>query len=143
RRLKVVIGDNNTMELPATPVRASDKSPVKRIVRTPVVILCAVALGLTLNLIAETNGRPAPPRGAAITSPAQLGALFAEPKAVCQNRQRAAGDAARLTRARLLLLRRRPARSAVRQHAHGSDRSRAVRTGAASLQPHLPRLHAS
>ena len=53
------------------------------------------------------------------------------------------GDAARLSRASVFLLRRRAARGALRQHADGGDRAGSLRTGAASLQPHLPRLRAS
>ena len=39
--------------------------------RTSIVLLCAVAFGLALNLLAVANNRPTPPRGAPITSPAQ------------------------------------------------------------------------
>src|SRR5580692_2718130 len=57
--------------------------------------------------------------------------------------RRAHGDAARLSRACVLLLRRRASRGTLRQHADGGDRAGSLRTGAASLQPHLPRLRAS
>ncbi len=46
---------------------------------------------------------------------------------------RAHGNAARLPRAGVLLFRRHPARGALRQHAHGGDRSGSLRTGAVSL----------
>jgi len=39
--------------------------------RTSIVLLCAFAIGLALHLLVEADHRPAPPRGAPITSPAQ------------------------------------------------------------------------
>jgi hypothetical protein len=74
--LKIII-EYNKMKDPAKPIQELDASSSKQIVRTPIVLLCAVALGLTLNLIAETNGRPAPLPGDVITSPAQTDAPFA------------------------------------------------------------------
>ncbi len=41
-----------------------------KILRTRVVLLCAVAIGLGLNLVAAARRAPAPPRGDPITSPA-------------------------------------------------------------------------
>ncbi|HLK85347.1 MAG TPA: hypothetical protein VKT27_02475 [Candidatus Binataceae bacterium] len=50
--------------------RPSPNLTAGKILRTRVVLLCAVAIGLGLNLLAAASRRPAPPRGDPITSPA-------------------------------------------------------------------------
>ncbi len=50
--------------------RPSPNPAAGKILRTRVVLLCAVVIGLGLNLVAAASHRPAPPRGDPITSPA-------------------------------------------------------------------------
>jgi len=58
-------------------VRSGKPSPWQvNFMRTSIVLLCAIAIGLALNLLAVASRRPTPQRGEPITSPAQQDILL-------------------------------------------------------------------